>query len=347
MYKFIKGSLLIFLIISSAQLYAQDSLTVGKFIEIKLKNGEVVAGKVIEREASYTKLQLDDGRTVKIHDSFISPPDSTSQKVKYAVSVKTIDLELKDGKLIRGKITSVSDTSIIIKTPDDIIMIIPVSQIRRVEEPKGESAGVNVYSKDPNQSHLFFGPTAEPIEGGQVSFSDYMVFFPTLSGGIDNVISIGGGVSLLPNATAQLFYLGIKATFLNKTFEGNNLCLAAGGMVANITNGYGEAQFVYYGAATFSRSIFAFTLGVINTASSNSGNSTGLLLLGGELRVSSSAKLISEDYFTFLNGSGLYSIGIRFFGDKVAGDFGLFTTAEFLNGNTFPFVPWLGFTYNF
>ncbi len=47
----------------------------------------------------------------------------------------------------------------------------------------------------------------------------------------------------------------------------------------------------------------------------------------------------SDESITFI------SLGIRFFGSHLAADFGLITSPD-ASGN-FPFLPWLGFAYNF
>ncbi len=328
-------------------LLAQDSLAAGKMVKIHLKSGDMVEGKIIETKPNSLRLQQSDGKIINIPYSFIYLPDTTQQKIHLAVIDTTIDLMLKDGKSIRGKITSVNDSTVTIKTSDDIIMFVPVSKILKAETINEQLSEGGYYRKDPNQSHLFFAPTAQPVEAGKIYFSDYMVFFPTLSGGIANIFSIGGGISLLPFTREQLFYLGLKATILNYSFDGNNLSLAAGAMTANLTSTSGEAQSIFYGVSTFRRNNYAFTLGLIESASNNSSDNSGLLLLGGELRISNSVKLMSEDYVYLGNGSALYSFGLRFFGENIAGDFGLFTTVDQLRSDTFPFIPWLAFTYNF
>lgn len=56
-------------------------------------------------------------------------------------------------------------------------------------------------------------------------------------------------------------------------------------------------------------------------------------MLGGELRISNSIKFI-------------LSLGIRFFSENLAADLGFVLPAgSRIKG--FPFIPWVGFTYNF
>jgi len=69
------------------------------------------------------------------------------------------------------------------------------------------------------------------------------------------------------------------------------------------------------------------------------------IVLGGEVQVSESVKLLSENWIPAGADEAILSFGIRFFGEHLAGDFGLITSTEASGG--FPFIPWLGFVYNF
>ncbi len=71
------------------------------------------------------------------------------------------------------------------------------------------------------------------------------------------------------------------------------------------------------------------------------------LILGGDVQLSNSVKLISENYIPIgtEDGSLLYSFGIRFFGDNLSADLGFFGVTEETEG--WPFAPWVGFAYNF
>jgi len=70
------------------------------------------------------------------------------------------------------------------------------------------------------------------------------------------------------------------------------------------------------------------------------------VMLGGGLRVSNSVKLISESWIPPNSDNALVSSGIRFFGERLAADLG-FIHPTGLSSDGFPFLPWLGFTYNF
>jgi hypothetical protein len=71
-----------------------------------------------------------------------------------------------------------------------------------------------------------------------------------------------------------------------------------------------------------------------------------VFILGGELRVSNSIKLITENWFPPSSDVQLISIGLRFLGDRLAADFGLWYPAGG-DPEGFPFLPWIVFSYNF
>jgi hypothetical protein len=73
-----------------------------------------------------------------------------------------------------------------------------------------------------------------------------------------------------------------------------------------------------------------------------------VFVIGGGMQVSNSVKLVSEIWIlTFEFPRSVFPIfGIRFFGEELAADLGFvyISTSEIVG---FPFLPWLGFTYNF
>ena len=74
------------------------------------------------------------------------------------------------------------------------------------------------------------------------------------------------------------------------------------------------------------------------------------LLFGAEKQVSSSLKLISENWLLFGANESvlLMSGGFRFIGDRLTVGLGFFTFPELLStGEGFPLIPWLDFSLSF
>ncbi|MBU1678332.1 MAG: hypothetical protein KKD86_05675 [Bacteroidetes bacterium] len=72
-----------------------------------------------------------------------------------------------------------------------------------------------------------------------------------------------------------------------------------------------------------------------------------ILLIGAEIQASNSIKFITENWILPQDSPSIISFGIRFFGDYLAADFALITTSEGFENDGFPFIPWIGFAYNF
>ncbi len=125
------------------------------------------------------------------------------------------------------------------------------------------------------------------------------------------------------------------------------LYFASGGMITNILSGSGSPASVIYCMATFEYKNADLNLGLGNGYLNFQNSSNSILIFGGEIRISNSVKLISEDYYSPVNNRPLYSFGLRFFSRNVAGDFALVTSPDLLSSDTFPFFPWLSFSYNF
>lgn len=225
---------------------------------------------------------------------------------------------------------------------------------------------------DPNGTRLFISPTARTMEQGQGRFSDYMVFFPSVAYGFTDWLDASAGVSVLPFSRSQLLSLNVKA----QVYESGATTLAVGNLFATpvgegFTDGFGGTV---YGLGTFGsarRSVTAGTYfsyagvdteffdeecnGNVCTVESDGfevGFADGVLLvLGGETQVSNSVKLISENYLGIGGGStgGVVSGGVRFFGDNLAVDLAFFRPVGEGTGDLggFPFVPYVGFAYNF
>ena len=198
------------------------------------------------------------------------------------------------------------------------------------------------YRTDPNDSRLLFAPTGRNLQRGEGYFADYFVFFPTVAYGVTDFLALSGGVSLIPGASSQVIYFAPKLAFnLSPTVS-----IATGGLYVTIPDEISNA-FLAYAVTTIGKRTGAVTLGIGIPVSESTGSP--LLLLGGELQISNSAKLISENWiFTGSPDTEIaFSGGVRFFGDKIAVDLAMVSTGELLSSGGFPFFPWVDFAVSF
>jgi hypothetical protein len=247
-------------------------------------------------------------------------------------------VSLKDGSELVGRIVSENSEEIFFITNSGIEMKIKRELIQEIKDLEMEEHKGTLRRVDPNQTRLLFAPTARPLKQGKGYFSVYEIFFPMISFGLTDFIALSGGMSLFPGADEQLFYLAPKVNFLNQ----QNFALSGGVLYISITD---ESAGIAYGVATFGKSSGAFTLGLGWGFVEGDFSSKPMIVLGGEVQLSGSTKLITENWLPPGDNGAIISFGIRFFGANLAADFGLITSTEASGG--FPFLPWIGFAYNF
>jgi hypothetical protein len=258
---------------------------------------------------------------------------------------------LRDGSRIIGTFERASGDTLWVLTPGGLRIAVPDSQIEALENLPGLRAkGGRFLQDDPNGSRLFFSPTGRNLDAGEGYFADYMVLFPTLALGVTRYFSISGGMSILPGSPRQLFYIAPKITLR----ASDRLGFGSGILYLNVpgeddSNGDSKSNDVQlgYAVATFGSERKAVTLGAGVPFGPGTGGSA-LVLVGGELQVSSRAKFITENWiFSGEEDFSAFSGGVRFFGEKLAVDLALISTRELFQSGGFPFVPWVDFSVRF
>ncbi len=250
-------------------------------------------------------------------------------------------IELKDGSLVVGTILFEDETSIRFRTLSQVEMVLQKDQIVRKKKVSGQIVEGQLWRSDPNQTRLFFAPTGRALKAGQGYFSVYEIFFPFVAVGITDFLAIAGGMTLVPGMESQAIYVAPKLTPLSvKNFD-----FSIGALYARIPN-EDEGAGIVYGVGTVGTPKTSLTIGAGFGFSGADFEDKPILLLGGEVQISRSAKVLSENWIIPDSEGQLLSLGVRFFGEKIAVDFGLIYP---LGADTsgFPFLPWVGFAYNF
>lgn len=246
---------------------------------------------------------------------------------------------LTDGSELMGNIVREGADTVFFRMTSGTETMIRRSTIKEIRTMKGEWMGGEFRKTDPNQTRLFFAPTGRSLPQGEGYFSAYEIFFPMLAVGVTDFLTLAGGVTLIPGATEQAVYLAPKVRIAH--FEKLDL---SGGVLYISVSGYSAGM--AYGVATIGTSRASLTGGLAWGFIEGDFSGTPTLVLGAELQMSNSTKLITENWFPAKSDVAIISFGIRFFGENLAGDFGLMrlTTSS---GRGFPFLPWIGFAYNF
>lgn len=254
---------------------------------------------------------------------------------------QVIRVELKDGSILIGKLLSEDESTIQIKTLSNIEAHIQKQQIKRREIVSGQMVEGELWLKDPNQTRLLFAPTGRALKAGQGYFSTYEILFPFLAVGITDFLTVAGGISLVPGAENQLLYLAPKIT----PVQVDKFDLSGGVLYIRIPDEENAAGIVY-GVGTYGTEKSALTLGLGYGFAGGEFADNPIFAIGGELRASKSVKLITENWIFPGEEVHLLSGGLRFFGENLAADFAfIFPAGSDTEG--FPFIPWVGFVYNF
>lgn len=268
---------------------------------------------------------------------FAAEPDSSTVPFR---------ITLTDGSLLLGTITHVTSDSVFVRTANGIAIALPRSAIKSTERLRGTFTNGEYVRTDPNNARLLIGPTARPLKAGTGYIAAYEIFFTYGAVGVTDFLTLGGGLTLLPGASAQVFYFAPKLAF---TLPDDRLSIGGGALYMNTTWGSTEGIGIVYGATTYGGARAGLTVGLGYGYAAGEFADDPVILVGGEAQVGNSVKFISENWFPIGSDVSLLSLGIRFFGDNIAGDFGFFYPYRRGSGipSGFPFIPWLGIVYNF
>ncbi len=261
-----------------------------------------------------------------------------------------MSIRLKDGNELRGRIIERTETTLILQTSNGLEVKIPQSSIVTIKPVQGRYQKGVFLRSDPNYSRLMVSPTGRPLRKGEGYFSDYYIFFPGISYGFTDHFSLMAGFSIIPGANFkdQLKYLAPRIGFqINES-----VALSAGALFMSFFDELGAG--IAFGVATFGQQDKSLTTGFGFGYVREEGEDfhfaqKPIILLGGNIRLSNSIALVSENWF--FPGAGLnlkqqpFAIAVRFFGDRMAVDAGAILMLEILEQG-FP-VPWLSFVYHF
>lgn len=255
-------------------------------------------------------------------------------------------IQLRDGSSIVGRVVAETDSTLTIERRSGQRLTLERNEVVSREQVSAQTKAAGDFVRaDPNDTRLFFGPTARPLGAGEGYLSVFEIVVPFVAYGIGSRTTVAGGTIPLPGVFFKVFYVAPKLTVLNRP----GARAAVGVLHASVVDeGSGG---IAYGVGTIGNTEAAITVGAGFAYATNVGFSDRpALILGGELQVSNSVKLISENYFVVGNEmNAILSGGVRLFGDNLAGSLGLGTSPEFVGEEdvSFPFVPILSFSYNF
>jgi hypothetical protein len=255
-------------------------------------------------------------------------------------------VRLRDGSTLVGRVR-LSGDSVRIATAFTVVTV-PASAVtdRRALAGSAVRAGV-YYPPNPNTTRLFFGPTGRMLEKGDGYFSSTYLFFVGAFAGVNDRVTLGGGLSIFPvpdlkDFGENLFYIAPKVGLFNT----QTVNVAAGALVG--TGGFlndGGTIGIGYLVGTFGGTEGSVTAGVGFGWAGGKAADDVVLMVGGEKRLSRRTAFVSENYFITAGEDPVVSYGLRFFGERMAVDLAFINT---LGRNAlFPGVPYVDFVFHF
>jgi hypothetical protein len=227
------------------------------------------------------------------------------------------ELELNDGSSVIGRVTSIAGGRFVFVTGAGVEMTVEMSAVRSLEPVTGRIVGGELWREDPNPTRLFFAPTGRSLKKGEAYFGVYEILLPFVQVGITDRLSIGAGTPLIFGDFERPVWVTPKV----KLLETRSTAVSAG--VMHFFNVDEASVGIAYGVVTQGSTDNAVTIGLgysyARTDDEDAGS--GVVMLGGERRVSKRIKLVTENYV--FKGGGFASGGVRFFGEKLSADFGL------------------------
>lgn len=277
----------------------------------------VLAGRLVMPTAAFAQPQA-------------APPSATYEVPPPGV---TQELVLADGTRMYGRIERVDGSTIYFRTIADALIETDVSRVKKLTPVEGRSVNGTFQPADPNPTRLFFGPTGRSLPKGSGYLGVYEIFLPFVQVGVTDRVSIGGGTPLFfGSGSEHPFWFTPKVQILN---AGRTQAAIGVMHFLNVDDGrFGVA----YGAVTHGTSDTAITVagGFVYDRSFDATTTAGVVMIGGERRVSRRVKLITENY-AFSDG-GILSFGVRFMGERLSADLGMVMPVGIDETIVFPIV---------
>ncbi len=256
-----------------------------------------------------------------------------------------VSISLVDDTQLEGIIIQETATYVFVETLAGLEVKVPRASIVAIEK---RHAGA-FFRPDPNYSRLMFSPTGRPLRRGDRYFFNHYVFFPGMAYGLTDHFTLSGGVSFIPGLGLDDQVLSVAPKF--GLYASDEVALSAGVLYMHVAGDAGGMAFVVGTKGTPDKS---FTCGIGLGYIAEEGEDVDfaehpVLLLGGNLRLSKSMALVSENWLItggdFQLDQQPLGLALRFLSSKIAVDVGAIIVGEVVKEG-FP-IPWLSFVYNF
>jgi hypothetical protein len=271
-------------------------------------------------------------------------------------------VKLKDGTSLRGKIMSNTNGNLTIQTDNLGEVNVPLSNVDSIEEVRGSyNKSGSFWFDNTHASRYFWAPSAINLHKGEAYYQNAYVFLNSVTYGVTDDFTMGGGFVLNPyfkdwqalfvtpkysrQVTPKL-RLGVGAIGFAYIFNEYNYNVNPTSPTKTIaTNSFG----ILYANGTYGSLNDNFSLGLGWAYGNRDIRSTPVLNISFMKRLGKNFSLVSENWLTTFDNTsgGIFSGGVRIFGERMAVDLALWTPVSFGNSDSLYPIPYIDFVYKF
>jgi hypothetical protein len=253
-------------------------------------------------------------------------------------------ITMKDGSTIQGTVVSESQQEIVMSTENFGIVTIKKDQIKSMILLESTNFKKGKYwFPNPNYSRYFISPGIQ-LNKGDGYYQNVDLSLNTVSYGITNFFSLGGGVELFSTLAGQpIFILTPKVGFkVSKSFwlGGGILYINSASYLADF-GGLGIA----YGSATYGNTNNNLTAGIGWGYFDHKWSEKPVITLSGMTRISQRFGLVTENWF--VPNYSVFTYGVRFIGEKICVDIALVNSKDIAKEFALGMPIFLDFVYKF
>ena len=273
-------------------------------------------------------------------------PASAQQKTLPPVDSSTVIVIARiKGSDLSGRVVAADDSSVTVLTLRSKHVVLPSRNFESWRARRGTLTARGFRDTDLHTTRLFFGPTARTLERRSGYVADYDVFILAGAYGLSDHVMVSGG-SLIgegwDSASAKVTGAKGPAWFdaRVRVLRSPNAAFAVGAFWGTVTGPGGGAIGNGYAVVTLGSNDHAVTLmGGYPFMRRNLANDP-TFMIGGETRVSSRIKLMTE-VWRVPSTTDTHAIwGVRWFNDRLVVQVGALDRLD-SHLHAFPVGPWL------
>jgi hypothetical protein len=260
----------------------------------------------------------------------------------------TYYIETNDGNIFTGKILDRDSMNILFNVDKYGELNILISEIKEmhpldIKKLKGDK----YWYDNPQSSRYFFSTNGYGLKKGEGYYQNVWVLFNSFSVGLNNFISIGGGIVplfLFAGAPTPIWFTPKFSIPISK----DKVNLGAGALIGTVLGEDYTGFGILYGIATLGSRDKNVSLGLGYGYAGGDWVKSPVINLNTMLRTGPKGYFISENYFiiTAETTALIFSFGGRSIIKKVGLDYGLIVPIISDMGQ-FIAIPWLGITIPF